>query len=165
MPGPGAAPGVTQGVCWEHLELVSKARPLGLFCPESPHSFPRQGHTKDPIAVFSSKIPCVWERGIFCLREGALEGDLTLPPLNPGAELCDEVKSDTHCWASSWHLWVSSRRIRHPAELLALPQATSSCSGSSSLKLLPMAFLEPPQCSFPPLSPPCPSGQSWWLKQ
>lgn len=80
MPRPGAAPGVTHSVCLEHLELVSKASPLGLFCPGFPHSWPRQGPTKDPIAVCSSQTPRVWESGIFASGKGLLKAALVLPP-------------------------------------------------------------------------------------
>lgn len=73
VPRPGAAPGGTHGVCREHSELVSEAGPLGLFCPEFPHFWPRQGPAKDPTAVCSSKIPRVWERGIFAAGKGLLK--------------------------------------------------------------------------------------------
>lgn len=124
---------------------------------------------KTPLLCLVAKSPVFGRGGSFASGKGLLkEISLFHHPPEPWAELCDEVESNTHCWACSWHLWVSSRRIRHPAELLALPQATSSCSGSSCLELLPMVagIPGPTPVQLPTtLSPPCPSGQSWWLKQ
>jgi len=103
--------------------------------------------TEDTAAVCNNEIPLclgVWD---FCLEKGVLEGSYQASAitLSPGAMLCDgdEVENGTHCWGCWWHLWVSSRRVRHPGELLTLPQARSSHSGICSPKLVPVAASTP----------------------